>query len=107
VDVAFIEDTQHDVDRNHRGKDEIRLVGDGFLEGPCRALKRPVNRCRHAEAVHRSVHFANRVAERGTGRQIPIDGVVGVVGVAGVALGVGGKVSTGAGHVRAAGALGP
>jgi hypothetical protein len=36
----------------------------------------------------------------------PIDGVVGVVGVdgvVGVALGVGGKVSAGAGHVRAEG----
>ena len=39
MDVAFIENAEHDVDRHERGQDQKRLVGQGGLKGLGRALE--------------------------------------------------------------------
>ena len=55
MDVALVEDAEHEVDGEQRGQDEHGLAAERRLEGLRRALEAAVDALRQAEVVHRGV----------------------------------------------------
>ncbi len=64
VDIAFVEDSEHDVDGKQRGTDQKGLVGERCLKGLGRPLESAVDRGRHAKSGHLIVDRRRRFAER-------------------------------------------
>ncbi len=70
MNVALVEDAEHDVDREQGGQYEVGLIVEGLLVHLCGALERAVDARRHADPVHRRLDRRNRRAQRDAGRQI-------------------------------------
>ncbi len=49
MDIALVEHAQDDIDRDQRGGDQDRLVGQGLLEDLGRALEAAMHRRRQAQ----------------------------------------------------------
>ncbi len=63
VDVALIENAQHDVDADDGGKDQQRLVADGLLEQFGRARESTVDGKRRVDLLHRAVDGSHGIAD--------------------------------------------
>ena len=70
MDVAFVQNAQHDVDRHQRGQNQHRLVGQRSLKGFRGSLKRRLNAGRQANFVLGLVHCLHRLSERRVGSEI-------------------------------------
>ena len=74
MDVAFVEDAQHDIDRRQRGENEDQLVAQRLLESTRRALERTVQGRWHADLAHRVVDVGHCIAQRLARRQVERNG---------------------------------
>ena len=70
MDHAFVEHAENDVNRDHRGGDQQRLVGQRGLKGLSRALKAALDRRGQTDLVAGNLNAANRVTERQSRRKI-------------------------------------
>src|ERR1700676_4427705 len=70
MDVAFIQNSQHDVHRNQRSQNQDRFIGERTQKRRGRALKRRLNALRHANVGTRLIDHFGGGAERSTGRQV-------------------------------------
>ncbi len=70
MNVALVEDAEHDVDGDDRGQDEHGLVRERGLEGARRALKTSLNAERHADFLARSLDGASGVSQGRAGREV-------------------------------------
>ncbi len=73
VDVAFVEQPQHDVDRDQRRRDQVRLRRQRIAEGLGRALEVTRQRLRQAHLRLRLVDRVDRIAQRRARRQVERD----------------------------------
>ncbi len=74
VDVAFVEDAEHDVDGDEGGEDQERLVGQGGFERGGGALESGLNAGGHVQVVLGVVDGCDGVAQRGIRGEIERDG---------------------------------
>src|SRR6185312_16384095 len=75
MDVAFIENAQHDVDRDQRGQNQVRLVLQRILKSFRRALERAADRGGYTDPVHGGLDRGDGGTERAAWRQIERNGV--------------------------------
>ena len=68
MDVALVENAEHDIDRDQRGQDEQRLVGERRLEGLGGALEARADARRQADVARGALDRGDRVAERDAGK---------------------------------------
>src|SRR6266853_1459478 len=73
MDIALIEDAEHDIDDQNGGENEKQLVGEQLLELTRRAFEGAVNRARQTEAKHRRSDCGNRITQGFTRREIERD----------------------------------
>ncbi len=73
MDQAFVEDAEHDVDRDDRRQNEPRLALQRFREFGRVAVEGSGHRRRQVDGLLRRVDRRKRVAERGVGCQIEAD----------------------------------
>ena len=74
MDVALVENAQHDVDGRQRRQHQQELIVERLLEGARRSLEGPVQGRGHADLAHRVVHELHGIAQRLAGRQVEGDG---------------------------------
>ena len=70
MDQAFVEHSQHDVDRRHRRRNQHRFAGERGLEGLSGALKAGMNGAGHADLRLRLFERGNRLTEGDAGREV-------------------------------------
>src|SRR5581483_9260163 len=70
VDVALVEDAEHDVDGDERGEDEQRLVGERGLEGLGGALEARADARREPEVARRLLDGGDGLAEGDAGGEV-------------------------------------
>ena len=70
MDVALVQDAEHDVDRQECGQDQEWLSSERGLERLGRPLQAASNIRRQADLPHGCFHRLHRFAERDAGRQI-------------------------------------
>src|SRR6476619_3657678 len=63
MDVALVEDAQHDIDGDQRRENKDRLVAKRGLEGPRRSLKAASYTVRKADFVHGFLDCSDGVAK--------------------------------------------
>ena len=74
MDVALVENAQHDIDGRQRRQHQQELAVERLLEGPRRSLEGPVQGRGHADLAHRVVHVLNGIAQGFAGRQVEGNG---------------------------------
>ncbi len=74
MDVAFVENAEHDVDDDERGKDEERLVLEGGLKGGGRALEGGVDAGRKLQLLVDLVDDGDGVADGLAGGEVEGNG---------------------------------
>src|SRR5437016_647110 len=70
MDIALVEDTEHDINGEHGSGDKGWLVRERLLEHSCGALEVAVDRRRHAEGSYSVLDGAGRLAEGYIGGEI-------------------------------------
>ena len=70
MDHAFVEHAENDVNRDQRGGDQQRLVGQRGLKGLGRALKAAVDRRGQADLVAGDLDAADCITERQSRRKV-------------------------------------
>ncbi len=70
MDVALVKHAEHDVNRQERGQNQQRFVGERRLEGLRRALETRLNRSRHPKLLLGSIDGAHGIAQRDARRKI-------------------------------------
>ncbi len=107
VDVALVEDAEHDVDGDEGGEDQEELVGAGGLEGLGGALEGAVDGGGEADVAFGLLDLDHGIAEGVAGEEIEGDGDGGKLSLVVDSEGRGGGCITGEGaegDLRAAGA---
>src|SRR5579872_3202564 len=70
MDIALVEDAQHNVHRNYRGQNEPGFGGERVTERRRRSLETGVNAGRNADRALRVLNGAGGVAQRSAGSQV-------------------------------------
>src|SRR5215470_976440 len=70
MNEAFIQNAQHDINRDQSGKDENRFVRERIQERRGRALESGLNAGRKASFLFYAVYRVDRIAQRGIRRQV-------------------------------------
>ena len=70
MNIALVQNSQHDIDRNERRQDQYGLVGERGQERRRSSLKGRLNGRRHVAFVLDFVYGVNRVAQRSLARQV-------------------------------------
>ena len=73
MDDAFVQDAEHDVDRDQRERDQERLARQRLLERLRRSLERTARGRRQADLQRCLVDRVDRLAERDGGREVERD----------------------------------
>src|SRR5580693_386168 len=70
MNVALVQNTEHDVDGDDGGENQDRFVGERVQEGGGGALIRRLNALREAEIFFGLIDRVDGVAERNAGREV-------------------------------------
>ena len=70
VNVAFVQNAQHDIHGDQGGGDQQRLAVQRLLESLCRALEAAVDARRHPDLPDSLRHRRSGIAERFSGREV-------------------------------------
>src|SRR5919198_4057423 len=74
MDITFIQDTKHEVDRHQGCRDQNGLTREGVLKCLRHPLKAAADGGRHAHLSHGLPDLCNGVSQRYAGREIERDG---------------------------------
>src|SRR5919198_463542 len=74
MDITFIQDTKHEVDRHQGCRNQNRLIREGVLKRLRHSLKAAANGGRHAHLSHGLPDLRDGISQRYAGREIERDG---------------------------------
>ena len=70
MNVAFVQNAQHDVDGDERGQNQEWFIRERILESRGGALERALNAGRHVQILLDFVDGVDRVAQRGVRSEV-------------------------------------